>query len=96
MFSRDTFPKIVRQTPVKHGDSMALTVSTVQIAPRHYDTVIFDDSSDKRHDGWFIGGYVINHSSKRTESREAAMDDHREALYAARTEQPKAPQAVAR
>ena len=96
MFSRNTFPKVVRQTPVRHGDEMALTVSTVQIAPRYYDTVVSDDSTDKRHDGWLIGGYVINKSNKRAESREAAMDDHREALYAARTEQPKAPQAVAR
>jgi len=96
MFSRNTFPRIVRQTPVKHGDDWALTVSTVQIAPRYYDTVVFDDSADKRHDGWLIGGYVINHSSKRAATREAAMDEHREALYAARTEQPKAPQAVTR
>ncbi|MGW5197303.1 hypothetical protein [Streptomyces spiralis] len=95
MFSRNTFPRIVRQTPVK-GEGLTLTVSTVQIAPRYYDTVVFDDSADKRHNGWLIGGYVINKSSKRAETREAAMDDHREALYAARTEEPKAPQAVAR
>ena len=94
MFSRNTFPRIVRQTPVK-SDGLALTVSTIQIAPRYYDTVVFDDSADKRHDGWLIGGFVINKSSKRVETREAAMDEHREALYAARTEQPKAPQAVA-
>lgn len=90
MFSRNTFPRIVRQTPVKHGDEMALTVSTVQIAPRYYDTVVFDDSADKRHNGWLIGGYVIDKSNKRAETREAAMDDHREALYAARTEFPQA------
>jgi hypothetical protein len=96
MFSRNTFPRVVRQTPVKHGDEMALTVSTVQIAPGYYDTVVFDDSADKRHDGWLIGGFVINKSSKRAETREAAMDQHREALYAARTEEPKAPQTVAR
>lgn len=95
MFSRNTFPKVVHQTPVK-SEGLALTVSTVQIAPRYYDTVVFDDSADKRHDGWLIGGYVINKSNKRSETREAAMDEHREALYAARTEQPKAPQAVAR
>jgi hypothetical protein len=95
MFSRNTFPRVVQQTPVK-ADGLALTVSTVQIAPRYYDTVVFDDSADKRHDGWLIGGYVINKSSKRAETREAAMDEHREALYAARTEQPKAPQAVTR
>lgn len=94
MFSRNTFPKIVRQTPVRHGDEMALTVSTVQIAPRYYDTVVFDDSTDKRHDGWLIGDYVINKSSKRVETRDAAMNDHREALYAARTEFPREPQAV--
>lgn len=90
MFSRNTFPKIVRQTPVRHGDELALTVSTVQIAPRYYDTVVFDDSADKRHNGWLIGGYVIDKSNKRAETREAAMDDHREALYAARTEFPQA------
>jgi hypothetical protein len=95
MFSRSTFPKIVRQTPVRHGDEMALTVSTVQIAPRYYDTVVFDDSTDKRHDGWLIGGFVINRSSKRAATREEAMDQHRKALHAARTEQPKQPQAVA-
>lgn len=91
MFSRNTFPKVVRQTPVKSGADLALTVSTIQIAPRYYDTVVFDDSADKRHDGWLIGGYVINHSSKRVETRDAAMDEHREALYAARTEVPLPP-----
>ena len=96
MFSRNTFPKIVRQTPVRHGDDMALTVSTVQIAPRYYDTVVFDDSTDKRHDGWLIGDYVINKTNKRAATREEAMEQHREALYTARTEQPKQPQAVAR
>lgn len=106
MFSRNTFPKVVRQTPVKHGDDWALTVSTVQIAPRYYDTVIFDDSADKRHDGMVLAGhehegrkygpYVIDRTNERAETREAAMDQHREALYAARTEQPKASQAVTR
>jgi hypothetical protein len=87
MFSRNTFPRIVRQTPVK-GDGVALTVSTVQVAPRHYNTAIFDDSADKRHVGWLIGGFAIDESSKRSATREAAMDNHREALYAARTEEP--------
>ena len=88
MFSRNTFPKVVRQTPVRRGAEMALTVSTVQIAPRYYDTVVFDDSADKRHDGWLIGGFVINKSSKRVDTREEAMEHHREALCAARTEEP--------
>ncbi|MGY4901130.1 hypothetical protein [Streptomyces sp. 900116325] len=94
MFSRKTFPQIVRQTPVRHGDAVALTVSTVQIAPRYYDTVVFDDSADKRHDGWLIGDFVINKTNKRAESREEAMEQHREALYEARTASPRAPQAV--
>ncbi|MFE1109656.1 hypothetical protein ACFW5U_27735 [Streptomyces rochei] len=87
MFSSGTFPRIVRQTPVV-TDVKQLTVSTVQVAPRYYDTVVFDDSTDKKHDGWFIGGFVINKSSKRRPTRDAAMDDHREALHAARTEEP--------
>lgn len=94
MFSRNTFPKIVRQTPVKHGSELALTVSTVQIAPHYYDTVVFDDSTDKRHDGWLLGGFVINKSSKRADTRDEAMEQHREALYAARTESPREPQSV--
>jgi hypothetical protein len=83
-----SFPKTVRETPVK-SDGVALTVSTIQIARNYYDTVIFDDSDDKRHVGWKIGGYVIEKSNQRSETREAAMDQHREALYTARTEQPK-------
>jgi hypothetical protein len=104
MFSRNTFPKIVRQTPVKHGDEVSLTVSTVQIAANYYDTVIFDDSADKRHNGMVLAGhehegrkfgpYVIDATSDRADSREEAMEYHREALYAARTEQPKQPHAV--
>lgn len=87
------FPKTVRQSPVKHGDAMALTVSTAQVARNDYRTVVFDDSDDKRHVGWKIGDYVIEHTSERASTREAAMDQHREALYAARTEQLKAPTA---
>lgn len=96
-----SFPKIVRQTPVVLGDEMALTVSTVQLGFRRYDTVIFDDSPDKRHAGMVLvghenegrkhGPYVIDHSSERASTRDEAMDQHREALYAARTETPKAP-----
>jgi hypothetical protein len=80
-------PEIVRQTPVV-TDGKQLTVSTIRIKRGYYDTVIFDESGDKRHAGFFLGGYVINKSSKKAGSREAAMDDHREALYAARTEEP--------
>ncbi|MEU0181837.1 hypothetical protein ABZ312_11700 [Streptomyces sp. NPDC006207] len=91
--SRSKLPEIVRQTPVI-TDTKNLLVSTVRIGGGYYDTVVFDESADKRHAGFFLGGYVINKSSKAAGSRESAMDDHREALYAARTEEPKAPQAV--
>lgn len=83
-----SYPKIVRQTPVKHGDEWALTVSTVQIARNYYDTVVFDDSADKRHAGMKLGGFVIDHGNVRSNTREEAMGQHREALDAARTETP--------
>ncbi|MFD5491592.1 hypothetical protein ACFWH4_01290 [Streptomyces sp. NPDC127091] len=83
-----TAPRIVAQRPVIAGDK-ELTVSTVRIAADYYGTVIFDDSPDKRHVGMVIGGYVIDHSSKRATDREAAMKQHREALIAARNETPK-------
>jgi hypothetical protein len=85
--SRTGLPEIVRQTPVE-TDTKNLLVSTVRIGGGYYDTAIFDESSDQRHAGFFLGGYVINHSSKKAGNRDAAMDDHREALYAARTEEP--------
>jgi hypothetical protein len=85
-------PKIVRQTPVKHGDEWALTVSTVQAARNDYRTVVFDDTDDKRHVGWKIGDYVIEHTSERAATRDEAMDQHREALYEVRTGSPKAPE----
>ncbi|MFF9624219.1 hypothetical protein [Streptomyces griseosporeus] len=85
--SRHSLPEIVRQTPVI-TDTKNLLVSTVRIGGGYYDTVVFDESDDKRHAGFFIGGYVINHSSKKAGNREAAMDDHRAALHAARTEEP--------
>lgn len=96
------FPKIVRQSPVKNGDEWVLTVSTVQVARNYYDTVVFDDSADKRHNGMVLDGhehegrkfgpYVIDKSSTRADTRAEAMEQHREALYAARTETPKPPQ----
>jgi hypothetical protein len=85
--SRNGLPEIVRQTPVV-TDTKDLLVSTVRIGGGYYDTVVFDESSDKRHAGFFIGGFVINKSSKKAGSRESAMDDHRDAVYAARTEEP--------
>lgn len=97
-----SFPKIVRQSPVVCGDEWTLTVSTVQLGFRRYDTVVFDDSDDKRHAGMVLAGhehegrkfgpYVIDKSQERAATRDEAMEQHREALYAARTETPKAPQ----
>ncbi|MFE9003184.1 hypothetical protein ACFYOY_13730 [Streptomyces sp. NPDC007875] len=92
-------PEIVRQTPVKDRKTgLALTVSTIRIARGHYDTVVFDDSTDKRHSGMVLAGhehegrqygpYVIDSTNERADTRDEAMDQHREALYAARTEQP--------
>ncbi|MBZ6102717.1 hypothetical protein [Streptomyces olivaceus] len=81
-------PTIVAQRPVFHGDKQ-LTVSTIRIAADYYDTVIFDASPDKRHRGMLLGGYVIDSSSKRALDREAAMENHREALIAAREETPR-------
>lgn len=95
MIPQKRLPEIVRQSQVI-SETKNLLVSTVRIGGGYYDTVIFDESGDKRHDGFFLGGYVINRSSKKAGTREAAMDQHLEALYAARTEEPKAPQAVTR
>ncbi|MGW7688924.1 hypothetical protein ACWGMA_08520 [Streptomyces asiaticus] len=77
---------------------LALTVSTIRIARGHYDTVVFDDSTDKRHSGMILAGhehegrqygpYVIDATRFRADTRDEAMDQHREALYAARTEEP--------
>lgn len=78
--------KIVRSTNVK-GDNRNLTVSTIKLGFRRYETVIFDNHTDNRHAGKTIGGYVINNSQKLAATREQAMEDHREALYAARTGQ---------
>lgn len=90
-FKQKRLPEIVRQTSVT-TDTKNLLVSTVRIGGGYYDTVIFDESDDKRHAGFLLGGYVINHSSKKAGSREAAMNDHREALHAVRTSEPKAVQ----
>ncbi|MBQ1163826.1 hypothetical protein KBZ21_38150, partial [Streptomyces sp. A73] len=68
-------PDIVAQTPVITG-TKRLTVSTIRIARANYETVVFDDHSDKRHDGWFIDGFTINKSSKRAENRDDAMETH--------------------
>ncbi|MGW1468495.1 hypothetical protein ACWCPT_29635 [Streptomyces sp. NPDC002308] len=69
-------------------DGKELTVSTVRIAADYYDTVVFDDSTDKRHSGMTLGGFVIDTSSVRSPDRDTAMDVHREALLAARDEKP--------
>ncbi|MEU1443096.1 hypothetical protein [Streptomyces mirabilis] len=87
-----SFPKIVRQTPVKHGNEWALVVSTVQVGFRAYSTTVFDDTPDRRLEGWKIGDRTIETTVEQANTREEAMDQHREALYSARTETPRAPQ----
>jgi hypothetical protein len=82
-----TVPTIVARRPVIAGDKQ-LTVSTIRIAADYYDTVIFDDSPNKQHAGMLLGGYVIDHSSKRAGDRETAMGNHRDALIACRKEEP--------
>jgi hypothetical protein len=83
-------PTIVARRSI-HADGKELTVSTIRIAAGYYDTVLFDNSSDKRHTGMVLGGFVIDQSSKRSTDRESAMEVHREALIAARNEQPRRP-----
>lgn len=82
------FPKTVRTSKVT-SDIVDLTVSTIQLGFRRYGTVIFDDHDDKRHSGMRLGDYVIDKSQKTFATRDEAMDDHREALYEARTGQPR-------
>ncbi|MFF8784760.1 hypothetical protein [Streptomyces sp. NPDC015125] len=79
------FPKTVRQTKVT-SDVKDLTVSTVQIGFRRYSTVVFDDHADRRHTGKRIGRHIIDAGDVRSDTREEAMEAHREALQAARSE----------
>jgi hypothetical protein len=68
-------------------DSRDLIVSTIKYGHQRYETVVFDDSADRRHVGKTLAGrYVIDSTQVRSDSREEAMDAHREALYAARVE----------
>ncbi|MFE2973354.1 hypothetical protein [Streptomyces sp. NPDC059258] len=80
-------PTVVAQRQV-HTDTHQLTVSTIRIAADCYETVVFDDSPDRRHKEMVIGGYVIGLSAMRASDRETGMDNHREALIALRDETP--------
>jgi hypothetical protein len=80
------FPETVRTARVI-TDTRDLTVSTIKYGHRRYETVVFDDSADKQHAGKVLAGrYVIDSTQIRSDTREDAMDAHREALYAARVE----------
>lgn len=81
-------PTVIAQRPVI-ADGKRLTVSTTRHSRSHYETVIFDDSVDRRHVGKSLGGYIIEGSSEFAADRDAAMENHREALIAARDETPK-------
>lgn len=79
------FPTIVRQTKVQ-TDVKDLTVSTVKIGFGRYSTVVFDDHADKRHASKRAGRHLIDDGDVRSDTREEAMDAHREAIDAAWTE----------
>lgn len=89
--------EIVRETHVKHDD-VDLTVSTIKIGFRRYDTVVFDNHTDRRHagkrlpghesEGRSYGPYVIDALNIPANTREEALNDHREAMFAARTDTP--------
>ncbi|MEU0030735.1 hypothetical protein [Streptomyces sp. NPDC006335] len=83
--------RIVRQTSVKRGDEWTLTVSTIQVDFRAYETTVFDNTPDKRLEGWLLGDRIVETTVDKASTREEAMAQHREALYAARTETPKPP-----
>lgn len=83
--------RIVRQTPVKHGNEWALTVSTIQVGFRAYETTVFDDTPGKRLEGWVIGGRIIETTVEKASTRDEAMKQHREAMYDVRTGTPQAP-----
>lgn len=84
--------RIVRQTPVKHGDEWTLTVSTIQTGFRAYATTVFDDTPDRRLVGWLLGERTIETTVEKASTRDEAMEQHREALYDVRTGTPRAPQ----
>lgn len=79
--------RIVAQRPVITAGK-SLTVSTIRLRRGHYETCVFDDSADKRHSGMSLGGFVIDLIPLGAGTRDEAMENHREALHAARTEQP--------
>lgn len=83
-------PTVVATRTVVTG-THELTVSTVRVAADYYDTAVFDESADRCHRGWAIGGFVIDKSSTRSRDRETAMEVHREALIALREETPRRP-----
>lgn len=78
-------PKIIRTSKIT-GRDRDLTVSTVKIGFRYYDTVIFDDAEDRPNQGKRLGDWVIGELSRRNDTREDAMETHRDALQAARSE----------
>jgi hypothetical protein len=78
----------IAETPVIVNNKR-LTVSTVRLDVSSYDTTIFDDSDGKQHHGMRLGdGWIIGWG-QQSGTLDGAMHDHREALCAARTEQPR-------
>lgn len=80
----------VAETSVVTG-TKKLTVSTVLLdsASSSYSTAIYDDSDDRLHHGMRLGDDWVIGWGQQMGTHAAAMDLHREALYAARTETPR-------
>lgn len=60
----------------------------VRQTPVKNGTVDLLVSTARAHEGRQYGPYIIDKLNIRSDTRDDAMDEHREALYAARTEQP--------
>jgi hypothetical protein len=96
------FPETVDKSPVHRGKDVQLIVWTTRIAHGYWQTVIVDDSEDRRHEGMVLAGHecegrtfgpwTIGEFTVLVSTHDDAMEQHREALHAARTTTPKAPQ----
>jgi hypothetical protein len=68
-----------------------LTVSTVLLDPASssYTTTVFDDSDDREHHEMRLGDDWVVGWGQQVGTRQAALDMHREAVHAARSEEPR-------
>ncbi len=90
-------PRVLYQTPVKF-DTVDLLVFTTKTGFRRYTTAVVDQSANREHAGKTLPGhefeyrtygpYVVGFTQIFSSTRKEARNQHREALYAARTETP--------